>query len=194
MVKIREKIKKLIVKTIEENEGNGANEIFDIIIKKYGNIVSKPTYFKKLKELKEEKETFEIPDSKGKKSKLVSLSRKKDIERISRQYLQEFKKFRLKLEKYEKLKPTLSDKEKISLYVDFHLSFWIIKWKLTQIPESFQKPTIKKLEKNLKELESEIFLFFIEYPDYTRITNLASQKLTEHYFELSEKIDEIMDK
>lgn len=74
------------------------------------------------------------------------------------------------------------------------MSFWIIKWKLTQIPESFQKPTIRELEKNLKELESEIFLFFLEFPEYTRITDLASQKLTEHYFELSEKIDEIIDK
>ncbi|AJW71057.1 hypothetical protein [Nitrosopumilus adriaticus] len=192
MVKIRINIKKEIVKIIHENEGIGTNESFTLFKKTHGKILSNPTYLKKIRELKEDKKIYEIKDTKGHKIKLVSLARKKQIDVIFRDYNREFKNFKSRLDIYDKLKPNLLDEQKICLFANFYTCYWIMVWKLNEIPDFLEKPAIKQLKQDMKDFEPELFVYFLEAGDYTRITRLGEDELTDQYFETIKKIDQIL--
>ena len=190
MVKI-DKWDKKIIRIVKENEGIGVNQVWNIFKSKDG--ISQPTFLKRISVL-EGDQILRMKDSMGHRHKLVTRTRRNEINRLSREYKNEIIGFQKKLRKYCKTKETLSESQKVQLCTTLQKMFFILKWSVLEVPEIFQKPsTFREIREMLDELDSDLLASFLgDSSNLLKIRDQSRQLLINEYSELVRNADDLL--
>lgn len=186
--------KQIVFEAIKNHPDNGKNQICDIVNAEYNASMSKPTCLKIIKLLIEEKKVGFVK-SKNNKSVLTTNMTVLKLEKGAlRSFAKAIYQLRKKLDHYEEHKKEFTDEQKTVLLTSAQRIVWILKWKVeNDISKLEPSSEFKKLLQNLNEIDTELFSYFLEYPNYTKIWNLANKEYIREHFEMMGKIDSILE-